>query len=145
MALCQQSLRFAPLVGRVLLANIFLLSGYQKIVGFATSAGYMAGKMPSLDPTVIKVLLVLTIVVELGGGLMIVLGWQARWGALAIAVWLIPVTLIFHGYWAVPPEETRMQFIQFQKNVAILGGLLYIAAFGSGPFSLRRERCEAAL
>ncbi len=120
------------LLGRLLLTYLFLLSGFGKIGNFAGTAAYMASKGLPFS----EVLLVVTIIIELGGGLMLILGWKARWAALAIFLWLIPVTLIFHAYWAVDPEQARMQMIQFNKNLAIMGGMLYIAAAGSGRYSL---------
>lgn len=142
MNVCHLTSRFAPLLGRLLMANIFIVAGFQKISGFTASAGYMASKMPGIDPAMITALLVLTIAIELGGGLLILFGWQARWAALIIFAWMIPVTIVFHGYWAVPPEQMQMQFIQFQKNIAIMGGLLFIVAFGAGPFRLGRDDCD---
>ena len=134
---CKLSQHYAPLVGRLLLASIFLISGFKKILGFAATAGFMTSKgLPMADA-----LLVATILIEIGGGLMLVVGWQARWGATALFLWMIPVTYVFHAYWSLPEPEMRMQFIQFQKNLAIMGGLLYVVAFGSGPFSLRKEKC----
>jgi putative oxidoreductase len=120
------------LAGRILLAHIFLLSGYGKITGFAGTAGYMA----KYGMPMIEFFLVCAILLELLGGLMLVLGWKARWGALALIVFVVPTTLIFHAYWAVPPEQAYGQMIQFQKNLAILGGLLYVAFMGSGKLSL---------
>lgn len=120
------------LVGRLLLTYIFLLSGFSKIGNFAGTAAYMASKGLPLS----EVLLVATIIIELGGGLMLVLGWKARWAALAVLLWLIPVTLVFHGYWAVEPEQMRSQMIQFNKNLAIMGGMLYVMVTGSGRYSL---------
>lgn len=138
---CNWAKQYGPLLGRLLLSNLFLVSGFKKLTGFAGTAGYMAAKMPSLDPILIKLMLVLTIAVELGGGLMMLLGWQARWGATAILIWLIPVTFLFHAYWGLPPDQMQMQFIQFHKNMAIMGGLLYIVANGAGPYSLGRDNC----
>jgi putative oxidoreductase len=120
------------LAGRILLAHIFLLSGYGKITGFAGTAGYMA----KYGMPMIEFFLVCAILLELVGGLMLVLGWKARWGALALIVFVVPTTLIFHAYWAVPPEQAYGQMIQFQKNLAILGGLLYVAFMGPGKLSL---------
>lgn len=122
------------LVGRILLAYIFLLSGYGKIVGFAGTAGYMAKYgMPMVEP-----LLVASIAIELAAGLMLVVGWKTRWAALALFLWLIPVTLIFHAYWGVPKEQVMMQTIQFQKNLGIMGGMLFVFFFGPGRLSLDR-------
>ena len=120
------------LLGRLLLAYIFVMNGYAKIGGFAGTAKYMASKgMPLIEP-----LLVGTIIIELVGGLMLAVGWKARWVAWAFFLWLIPVTLVFHGYWAVPPEQVMAQTIQFQKNLAIMGGMLYVALMGPGRLSL---------
>lgn len=122
------------LVGRVLLAYIFVVAGFGKIGSFSATAAYMASKGLPMS----EVLLVATIVIELIGGLMIALGWKARWAALAIFVFLIPATLIFHAFWAVDPEQVRAQMIQFNKNIAIMGGMLYIAIIGSGRYGLDR-------
>jgi putative oxidoreductase len=122
------------LLGRLMLAYIFVLSGYGKIVGFAGTAGSMANYgMP-----MVEVLLVATIAIELVGGLMLVVGWKARWAALAIFLFIIPATLIFHAFWAVPQEQVMMQTIQFQKNLAIMGGMLFVFFCGPGRLSLDR-------
>jgi len=115
------------LAGRLLLAYIFALSGYGKIGGFAGTAKYMAAKgMP-----MVEVLLVGAILIELVGGLMLAVGWKARWAAWAIFLFIIPTTLIFHPAWADPSQA-----IQFNKNLAIMGGMLYVAFMGPGRLSL---------
>jgi putative oxidoreductase len=124
--------RFAPLVGRVMLALIFMISGFSKITHFAGTAAYMTSKGMPLS----QVLLVGAIVVELGGGLMLAAGWKARWAALAIFLFAIPTTLVFHPFWAVDAAETQNQMIHFLKNIAIMGGMLYVVVFGPGPLSL---------
>jgi putative oxidoreductase len=125
---------FGLLVGRILIALIFILSGFGKITGFAATAAYMTSKgMPSAE-----VLLVPAILIELGGGLLLVVGYKARWAALAIFLFIIPTTLIFHAFWAVEPAQVRMQMIQFQKNLAIMGGMLYVVFNGPGRFGLDR-------
>ena len=139
---CKWIKQYGPLLGRLLLSNLFIVAGFKKITGFAGTAGYMAAKMPSLDPNLIKIMLVLTIAIELGGGLMILVGWQARWVATIIFLWMIPVTYLFHAYWGLPPDQMQMQFIQFQKNLAIMGALLLIVAQGTGPYSLGRDNCK---
>ncbi len=138
---CEIAKKYGPLAGRLLIANIFIIAGYHKIGGFTGTAGYMASKMAGLDPMVINLLLAATIAIELGGGILLLLGWQARWAATAMLLWMIPVTLIFHAYWGLPADQMQMQMGQFQKNMAIMGGLLYIVAFGPGAFSLGREKC----
>jgi putative oxidoreductase len=125
----------SALAGRILLALIFVLSGFNKITGFAGTAAYMASKgLPMTD-----VLLVLTILIELGGGLMLIFGYRARLAAVVIFLFLIPVTIVFHNFWAAPAAEAQMQMIMFMKNLAIMGGMLCIAAFGAGRYSLDRE------
>jgi len=125
--------RFAPLLGRFLIALIFLLSGFNKIGGFAQTAGYMASKgLP-----MVEVLLVLTIVIEIGAALMLIVGWRARIGAAALLLWMIPVTLVFHNFWAVPAEQQQLQMIMFLKNLSMMGAMLYVMAFGSGPYSVK--------
>jgi putative oxidoreductase len=127
---------FAALVGRILLALIFIISGFGKITGYAGTAGYMASKgMPMVD-----VLLPLTILVELAGGLLIVIGWNARWAAAAIFLYVIPVTLVFHNPAGLAGAEAQQQMINLLKNVSIMGGMLGLFAFGPGGFSLDAKK-----
>ena len=125
---------FAGLAGRSLLAAPFVLSGYGKIGAFAGTAGVMAGKgLP-----MVEVLLALAIVIELGGGLALVIGWKARWAALALIVFTALATLVFHNFWAVPADQAMMQQISFMKNLSIIGGLLLLVAFGPGRYAADR-------
>ena len=127
--------KFGPLLGRILIALLFLLSGFGKITGFAGTAGYMASKgIPMAE-----LLLTITIVIELGGALMIIAGFKARLAALALFLWMIPVTFIFHNFWAMPADQAMIQQIMFMKNLSIMGAMLYIAAFGSGPMSVDKK------
>jgi putative oxidoreductase len=127
--------RIGPLIGRLLLAAIFILAGIEKIRHFPDTLAHMSGKgLPAAN-----VLLVLTIAIELGGGVMIALGVWARWAAVAIFLFLIPVTGIFHDFWNAAGPEAAQQLRSFMKNLAIMGGMAYIAAYGSGPFSLLRR------
>jgi putative oxidoreductase len=135
--MCGLLMRYGPLLGRILLSVIFIISGFTKITGFEGTAGYMASKgLP-----MVEVLLVLTIIIELGGGLMILLGWQARWAATAIFLFLIPVTIIFHPFWSLEGQEGMQHFHSFFKNLAIMGGMTYIMVFGSGPLSIGGDHC----
>jgi putative oxidoreductase len=125
----------ATLAGRTLLALIFIVSGFGKITGFAGTAGFMASKgMPMAE-----VLLVGTIAVELLGGLMLLVGWKARWAALAIFLFIIPATLIFHNPAGLTGQEAQDQMINVMKNLAIMGGMLMVFAFGPGAWSLDRK------
>jgi putative oxidoreductase len=78
---------------------------------------------------------VIAIAAELGLGLLLLLGWQTRWVALGLALFVIVITPIFHGYWAVPSAQVMAQSQNFFKNTAIVGGLLVFAAFGAGGWS----------
>jgi putative oxidoreductase len=110
-------------LGRVLLSVIFILSGLGKLPHFHDVAGMMASKGIPLA----SLALVITLFIEIGGGLMVLTGFKARYAALVIAVWLIPVTLIFHHFWGIPAAQQQEQMINFLKNVAIMGGLLILA------------------
>ncbi len=124
--------KFGPALGRVLLALIFLVSGVMKIPNWEGTAGYME----FMGMPMVTVFLIGAIVLEIGGGLSVMFGFKARWGALALIVFTIPTTLIFHAYWAVDPEQMQTQQIMFMKNLAIVGGLLLVMANGAGPLSL---------
>jgi len=126
---------WASLIGRVGLAAVFLWSGYEKLAYMDGSIGYMkAYGLPVAD-----LLIWPALIVEIVAGAMLLLGWKARWAALALALFTIPATLIFHGYWGVPADQVLNQQIHFMKNLAILGGLLYVFAYGSGRFALDRS------
>lgn len=124
------------LAGRALIALLFVPAGWAKIAGFAGVTGYIASKGVPLP----AVAAAIAIVVELGLGLLLLVGWQTRWAALGIAVFTAVITFIFHNYWAMPAEQVMMQQQAFFKNIAVVGGLLAIAAFGAGGFSVDGKR-----
>jgi putative oxidoreductase len=115
----------AALVGRLLLAALFLLEGWSKLRGYGPAAAYMERfSVPGL-------LLPAVILAELGGGILLVIGWQTRCAALALAIFCVVAALLFHTNFA-----DRNQLLHFEKDLAIAGGLLVLAAFGPGRFSL---------
>jgi len=126
---------FAALIARILLAVIFVISGYGKIGGFDGIAAAIASKGVPLP----QVAAAITILVELGGGILLVLGWKTRWVALIFFLWLIPTTVLFHDFWASPPDQYEAQHINFMKNLAIMGGMLMVYAFGPGRLSIDRD------
>ena len=116
---------FSAPVGRVLIALIFFMSGINKIFAYAGTQGYMeAMGVPGS-------LLLLVIIIEVLGGLAVIIGWQTRLAALALAVFSIVAAAIFHGNF-----EDQIQFIMFMKNIAIAGGLLLLVANGPGAYAL---------
>jgi putative oxidoreductase len=76
------------------------------------------------------------IAVELGLGLLVLVGFEARWAALGIAIFTAVITFIFHAYWNVPVDQMMMQKQAFFKNIAVVGGLLTIVAWGPGAWSV---------
>ena len=125
---------WSALASRVLLAALFLWSGYTKLVFMDGNVGYMkAYGMPAAELLIWPALLV-----ELAAGAMLLVGWKTRWAALALALFTIPATFIFHAYWGVPADQVLNQQIHFVKNFAIVGGLLAVIAHGSGRFGLDR-------
>ena len=137
--LCQSVQKFGPLIARLLLAQLFIISGIGKIGGFAGTAGFMAGAGLPLP----SVLLTLTIALEIGGGILLVLGWQARWVAAAFFGFTFLAAVIFHPFWNSDAASVFGQLNNFMKNLAIMGGMLYVMAYGAGPLSLGADSCEA--
>lgn len=124
------------LIGRALIALLFIPAGFSKIGGFAGTAGYIASKGLPLP----EVGVVIAIVIELGAGLMLLAGFGTRIAALALAAFTLVATFIFHNYWGVPAEQQMVQQLMFFKNIAVVGGLLTLAAWGAGAFSVDAKR-----
>jgi putative oxidoreductase len=116
-----------PFIARILLCFVFIIAGIGKITNFAGSQQYMSAYgVPATG-----ILLVFAILIEILCALSILFGFKARWGSIILAIYLVVVTLIFHTKLSDP-----MQFIMFQKNLAIIGGLLLVFHFGPGSVSL---------
>jgi putative oxidoreductase len=120
------------LIGRALLASLFIPAGIAKLVGFGGISAYIASKGVPLP----EVCAAIAVAAELGLGLLVLAGWQSRWAALGLAVFGAVITPIFHNFWDLPPAQAMLQKQLFNKNVAIVGGLLLLAAFGPGRYSL---------
>ena len=123
------------LVGRILLAALFIISGFGKIGGFEGTAGYIASKGLPMP----QVLAALTILVELGGGILLAVGFKARWAALAIAVFTLLAAVLFHNFWTLDGPARMGEFNNFWKNISIVGGMLMVVAFGPGRLSIDRS------
>lgn len=130
------------LVSRVLIALLFIPGGIDKITGFAGTVRYITSVAHLPLP---EVAAVIGIVIELGLGILLLVGYQARWVALVIALYTVVLAFAFHAYWSVPPAQVMAQTFNFYKNLAIAGGLLSIAAWGAGAWSIdgMRERAPA--
>ena len=122
------------LVGRILLAAIFIKSGFGKIAGFEGTVGYIASKGLPLP----QIGAIVAILVELGGGILLAIGFKARWAGLVLAIFTLAAGILFHDYWAAEAAQKMAQQINFWKNVAIAGGMLMVFAFGPGRFSVDR-------
>lgn len=120
------------MLGRVLMALLFVYFGYVKMMNFGGSVGYFTKwgfPMPA-------VMAALAVIFELGGGLMLLVGWKTRWAAWALALYVIIATAVAHRFWTYEAAQAFNQTSHFFKNVSIIGGLIYIAGVGAGRYSI---------
>jgi putative oxidoreductase len=139
MANSSSSGNILPLIGRILIAVIPMVSGLFKLAGYSQIVGFAAAKglpMPN-------VAIACAAAVELLGGLAILLGFKARVAAWVLFLYLIPVTLVFHNFWKMQGMEQQDNMIHFLKNLAIMGGLLLLAANGPGAYSVDERAAKA--
>jgi len=120
------------LTGRILLAILFLPAGIGKLTGFAGTVGYIA----SVGLPMPQIAAVLALIVEITGGIALLLGFGTRLAALALALFTLVASFYFHNYWSVPADQQFVQQLLFFKNIAVTGGLLTLAAWGPGSWSL---------
>ena len=123
--------KYGPLFGRILLGLIFVIAGIHKLSGFEGTVGYMQAHSVPLA----QILAVAATIIELGGGVMLIVGWKARIGAAALFLYVLILSPIFHAFWAVPAEQQQLQMYIFLKNLAIMGGMLYVMAYGPGQMA----------
>ena len=123
------------LVGRILIAYLFIPAGFGKLMGFAGTVGYVASSGLPLP----QVGAAIAILVELGVGIAFLLGYKTRIAAIVLAVFTVLAAVFFHKYWSAPDAMKMMQQINFNKNIAIAGGLLGFAAFGPGRLSVDKR------
>lgn len=121
----------APLAARALLAPLFLISGVGKLTAFTATVGYIG----SVGLPFPELAYGGAVAVELLGGLMLLAGYKTRWVALALALFTLTTAFVFHS--ALTDQN---QFIHFLKNIAVTGGLIQVAAFGAGGWSLDARR-----
>lgn len=125
----------AALVGRILLAALFVPAGFGKLMGFAGTVGYIA----SVGLPLPQVAAVVAILVELGLGLALLVGFKTRWAAIGIALFTLVATFSFHNYWAMAADKAFVNQLMFFKNIAVVGGLLVVWAFGPGRLSIDKR------
>jgi putative oxidoreductase len=123
------------LAGRLLVAYLFIPAGFAKLMGFAGTVGYIK----SIGLPLPEVAAAIAIVVELGAGIALLLGYKTRIAAVVLAVFTLVASFFFHAYWSLPDAQKMMQMLMFNKNVAVAGGLLVLAAFGAGRLSIDKK------
>jgi putative oxidoreductase len=128
-----------PLIGRIMMSLIFINAGISKIAGHAMMTSYAASKGVPAPALAIWA----AALIEVLGGLAILIGLQARIAAWVLFLYLIPTSIFIHNFWALQGMERMDNQIHFFKNVAIMGGFLFIAAFGPGAYSVDASRSKA--
>ena len=122
----------ALLVARILLAVIFLVAGLRKLMAIAGTAGYFA----KLGLPMPEVMAWVAVLIELGGALLLIAGWQTRRAAWLLILFTAIATAMAHRFWEFDAAQYNNQLNHFLKNVAMIGGFLYVAAFGPGALSV---------
>lgn len=128
------------LVGRILLALVFIPAGVGKLTGFAGTVAYAA----SVGMPMPQIGVGLALLVEIVGGLALLLGWKTRWAALVLALFTLAASFFFHRFWTLGAEQAAMQQLLFYKNIGVAGGLLAFAAWGAGTLSIDARQPLAA-
>jgi putative oxidoreductase len=127
-----------PLIGRFLMSLVFILAGIAKIGAFSMYTGYVTAAHLPLP----KISLAIAIAIELLGGLAILAGLYTRFTAWVVFLYLIPTTIMFHNFWTLDGAARIDSLIHFEKNLAIMGGLLILATFGAGAYSVDSARAS---
>ena len=120
------------LVGRIAIAALFLFPGINKLMAVAGTAGYFA----KLGFPMPEVMVWLAILIEIGGAVLLIVGWQVRRVAWLLILFTLIATFMAHRFWQFEGAQYAAQMNNFLKNFAVIGGLLYVAAFGPGSLSV---------
>lgn len=124
------------LAARLLFVFLFLPAGISKLTGFAGTAGYIA----SVGLPLASLGAVIAIAVEVLGGLALLAGYRTRIVAVVLAAFTLAASVFFHAYWSMPADQAAVQQLLFNKNLAVVGGLLALAVSGAGQWSLDARR-----
>jgi putative oxidoreductase len=117
------------------MAAIFVLFGVRKVLAFAGTVGYFT-KLGFPAP---EVMVVISIIIEIGGGILLAIGWKTRWVAWLLALFTVVAMFMAHRYWEFDGAQYANQMTHFFKNLCIIGGLMMVATFGPGPISLDKS------
>jgi len=123
------------LAGRLLIGAIFLNAGIRKLLGFAGTVGYFT-KIGFPAP---ELFTVLAIVIEIGGAILLIIGWKTRWAAWLLALFVLIAAFAAHRFWEFDAAQYANQMNHFMKNLAIIGGLLFVATVGAGGASVDKS------
>jgi putative oxidoreductase len=127
---------YISVVGRILLALMFILAGFGKLTNVSGTAGYIAsGGLPA--PALLAVVVGLF---EILGGIALVVGYRVRVAGFLLALFTVAASVIFHAYWSAPAAQQFVTQLLFMKNMSVAGGMLLISALGAGPLSLDARR-----
>ena len=124
-----------PLAGRLLIATLFIVAGVRKILIWGTQVAYFT----RLGFPAPEVMTVIAIVIELGGAALLIAGWRTRWVAWLLVLFVLIATGMAHRFWEFDAAQMANQLNHFLKNLAIIGGLLFVASFGPGPVSVDKS------
>jgi len=124
-----------PLIARILIAPLFLVAGYNKLMAVAGTAGYFA----KLGFPMPEIMVWVAIAIEIGGGLLLLIGWKTRWVSWLLIAFVAIATFMAHRFWAVDAAQYTNQLNAFLKNIAVIGGLLMFVAHGPGSASVDKR------
>ena len=130
----------SALIGRVLIAALFIPAGISKIGGFEGTVGYIA----SVGLPLATAGAIVAIVIEVVAGAALLVGYRTEPAALVLALFTLVATVLFHNFWAMPADQAFMQQLMFMKNIAVVGGLLVVAALGGGAWAMQRNQAAQA-
>ena len=130
----------SALIGRVLIAALFIPAGISKIGGFEGTVGYIA----SVGLPLATAGAIVAILVEVVAGAALLVGYRTKQAALVLALFTLVATVLFHNFWAMPEDQAFMQQLMFMKNIAVVGGLLVVAALGGGAWAIQRNQAAQA-
>lgn len=130
----------SALIGRVLIAALFIPAGISKIGGFEGTVGYIA----SVGLPLATAGAIVAILVEVVAGAALLVGYRTKQAALVLALFTLVATVLFHNFWAMSEDQAFMQQLMFMKNIAVVGGLLVVAALGGGAWAIQRNQAAQA-